>query len=115
MLMDTFPILPADAMAVSMLCRNSLTVRQVQLAQRGLRHLSPSWTVACCESCEADLFLDVSRAQPNGHDVSFIIHAQDDAVHVLRMTDDVDTTLGHFDGMAQAVRVVLEAIETDTA
>ena len=110
MLMDTFPILPADEMAVSMLCRNSLTVRQVQIAQRAIRHLGSSWTVECCESCEADLFLDISRARPNGRDVSFIVHARDDAVHVLCMTDDVDIKLGHFDDMAQAVRVVVETI-----
>ncbi len=113
MLMDTFPILPADEMAVSMLCRNSLTVRQVQIAQRAIRHLGPTWTVECCESCEADLFLDISSARPDGRNASFIVHARDDAVHVLRMTDDVDTALGQFDDMAQAIRVVIETIEAD--
>ena len=115
MLMDTFPILPADEMAVSMLCRNSLTVRQVQIAQRAVRHLGPSWTMECCESCEADLFLDISRARPDGPDVSFIVHSRDDAVHVLRMTDDIDTTLGHFDDMAQAIGAVVGTIEADRA
>ena len=115
MSMDAFPILLADEMAMSVLCRNSLTDHQVRVAQCALRRLDPTWSLEYCESCEADLFLDVSSVRPDGRCVSFIVHARDGAIHVLRMIDDDDTRLGRFDDMAQAVRVVVEAIEAGEA
>jgi len=110
MTMDAFPILLADEIALSTLCRNSLTDAQVRFAQAALRGLDPVWSLDCCESCEADLFLDLSSVRPDGRFVSFIIHARDGAIHVLRMVQDDHTRLGSFDDMAYAIQVVVDTI-----
>jgi hypothetical protein len=110
MSIDLCPVLLADAMTMSMPCENSLTDHQVRIAQAALRDLDPAWSLECCESCEADLFLDLTSVRPDGRCVSFIIHARGDAIDVLRMDDDDDSRLGSFDDMAQAVRGVVEAI-----
>jgi hypothetical protein len=112
MSVDAFPILLVDELAMSVFCRNSLTDAQVRAAQAALRGLDPAWSLDCCESCEADWFLDLSSVRPDGRVVSFIIHARDSAIHVLRMVDDDDhSRLGRFDDMAQAIGAVVEAIK----
>jgi hypothetical protein len=108
---DAFPISLADEPVLSMLCENSLTDAQVKAAQAALHDLDPGWVLDCSESCEADLFLDLSSVRPDGRVVSFIIHAGDGAIHVLRMVDDDQTRLGSFADMAQALRVVADAIK----
>ena len=108
---DAYPISLADEPALSMLCENSLTDAQVKAAQAVLHGLDPAWALDCRESCEADLFLDLSSMRANGQVVSFIIHARDGAIHVLRMVDDDHTSLGSFADMANAVRVVADAIK----
>jgi hypothetical protein len=111
MSVDAFPISLADEPALSVLCKNSLTDAQVKFAQAALYGLDPEWALDCCESCEADLFVDLSSVRPDGRVVSFIIHARAGAVHVLRMVDDDHTSLGSFADMAQAVRVVADGIK----
>jgi len=113
MSMDAFPILRADEAAISTLCRNSLTDAQVTFAQAALRCLDPTWSLDCCESCEADWFLDLSSTRPDGRDVSFIIHARDGAIDVLRMVDDDHSGLGRFADMAHAIGAVVAAIMTE--
>jgi len=108
---DAYPISLADEPTLSMLCENSLTDAQVKAAQAALHGLDSEWALDCCESCEADWFLDLSSVRPDGHVVSFIIHARDGAIHVLRMVDDDHTKLGSFAAMADAVRVVIDAIK----
>jgi len=110
MAVDAFPILLADELAMSVLCRDSLTDAQVRFAQAALRGIDPEWSLDCCESCEADWFLDLSSVRPDGRVVSFIIHARDGAIHVLRMLQDDHSRLGRFDDMAQAIGAVTEAI-----
>ena len=110
MSVDAFPISLADEPAMSMFCQNSLTDEQVKSAQAALLGLDPEWALDCCESCEADLFLDLSSVRPDGRVVSFIIHARDGVIHVFRMVDDDPTGLGSFADMAQAIRVVIDAI-----
>ncbi len=115
MSVDAFPILLADEAAMSVLCRNSLTDRQVRVAQAALRRRAPTWSVACCESCEADLFLDVSSVRADGRCVSFIIHARDGAIEVLRMVDDAHSRVGRFADVARAVGAVVAAIGAELA
>jgi hypothetical protein len=97
---------------MSVLCRNSLTDAQVRFAQAALRGLEPAWSLDCCESCEADWFLDLSSTRSDGRAVSFIIHARDGAVHVVGMVDDDHNRLGCFDDMAHAIGAVIAAIMT---
>ncbi len=113
MSMDAFPILRADEVAISTLCRNSLTEAQVKVAQATLRCLDPAWSLDCCESCQADWFLDLSSVRPDGCHVSFIIHARDGAIDVLRMLDDDHSHLGCFADMTRAIGAVIEAIMTE--
>jgi hypothetical protein len=110
MSVDVYPITLADTIAMSMLCQNSLTDHQVRFAQTVLRCLDPEWSLDCCETCEADLFLDLSSVRPDGRCISFILHARDGAIQVFRLVDDDDTSLGSFDTMKQAIGAVVEAI-----
>ncbi len=112
MSVDAYPISLTDDPALSMLCHNSLTDAQVKSAQAVLQGLDPAWALHCCESCEADLFLDLSSVRPDGHVVSFIFHARDGVIHVLRMVDDDHTELGSFADMAHAARVVAGEINS---
>jgi hypothetical protein len=109
MSVDGFPILLAEQVKASMPCQNSLTDDQVRFAQAALRHLGPDWTLDCQESCETDVFLDLCSVLPDGRHVSFIIHAQDGAIHVLRMRDDDHIRIGSFEDIAAAMRVVVAA------
>jgi hypothetical protein len=111
MSMDAFPILLTDEMAMSTLCQNSLTDAQIGFAQTALRCLSPLWSLDCCETCEADLFLDLWCARPDGGLLSFVFHACDGGVRVFSMEQDVPTPLGHFDDIAPAVHAVVATIE----
>lgn len=113
MSVDAFPIVPADEVALSTLCHNSLTDADVKLARTALQGLDPAWTLACCESCEADWFLDVSTARPLGRFDRFIVHSRDGAVHVFAMAGDDHVRLGGFAEMAQAARAVVAAIAAD--
>jgi hypothetical protein len=113
MSVDAFPIVPADEVALSTLCRNSLTDADVRLARAALQGLDPAWTMACRESCEADWFLDVSTARPLGRFDRFIIHARDGAVQVFAMAGDDHVRLGRFAGIAQAAGAVVAAIAAD--
>jgi hypothetical protein len=115
MSVDAFPIVPANEVALSVLCRNSLTDAEVKLARAALRGLDPAWSLECCESCEADWFLDLSSARPVGRFDRFIIHARDGAIHVLGMVEDDHVWLGCFADMAQAAQAALAAIAADTA
>ncbi|HET6240156.1 MAG TPA: hypothetical protein VFE41_35115 [Acetobacteraceae bacterium] len=115
MSVDAFPLMAADDITMSVLCRNSLTDQQAKLAQVALRCLDPEWSLDCYESCESDLFLDLSSVRPDGRCVSFIIHARDDAIQVFRMVNDDDTRVGTFDDMAPAVGAVIQAITTAPA
>jgi hypothetical protein len=87
MTVDAFPIVPADEVALSVLCRNSLTDAEVKLARAALRGLDPAWSLECCESCEGDWFLDLSSARPVGRFDRFIFHARDGAVHMFGMAE----------------------------
>jgi hypothetical protein len=115
MTMDAFPIVPADEVALSVLCRNSLTDAEVKVARAVLRGLDPAWSLECCESCEGDWFLDLSSARPVGRLDRFIIHARDGAVHVFGMAEDDPVRLGCFVDVAQAARAAVAAIAADTA
>jgi len=115
MSVDAFPILLADELAMSVLCRDSLTDAQVRFAQAALKGLDPAWSLDCYESCEADWFLDLSSVRPDGCVVSFIIHARDGAIHVLSMRQDDHSQLGSFEDMAHAVVVIIEAIRIRAA
>ena len=112
MSVDAFPLMLADDITMSVLCQNSLTDQQVKLAQVALGGLDPEWSLDCCESCESDLFLDLSAVRPDGRCVSFIIHARDGAIQVFRMVDDDETRVGTFDDRAPAVGAVIQAITT---
>ena len=112
---DAFPILRGDETALSVLCHNSLTDAEVKLARTALQGLDAAWSLECCESCEADWFLDLSSAQPAGRFDSYIIHARDGAIHVLGMNDDEHVRLGCFADMAQAACAVVAAIAADRA
>ena len=109
MSVDGFPILLAEQLRASMPCQHSLTGDQVRFAQAALAHLAPDWSLDCQESCETDVFLDLSSVLPGERHVSFIIHAQDGAIHVLHVLDDDHVRLGSFDDIAPAVRVVVAA------
>jgi hypothetical protein len=113
MSVHAFPMVPADEVALSTLCHNSLTDADVSLARAALQGLDPAWTLACCESCEADWFLDLSTARPLGQFDRFIIHARDAAVHVFAMAGDEYVRLGDFADMARAARAVVVAIAAD--
>jgi hypothetical protein len=110
MSVDACHIVLANETAISVPFQTSLTDEQVASAQAALRHLAPEWSLDCCVSCEADIFLDLSSTCADGRCVSFIIHAQDGAIHVYRMVDDDDAGLGSFEDMMQAVNAVIEAI-----
>jgi hypothetical protein len=113
MSMDALPLTLADDITMSVLCQNSLTDQQVKLAQVALGCLDSEWSLDCCESCESDLFLDLSSVRPDGRCVSFIIHARDGAIQVFRMVDDDDDArVGTFDDIAPAVGAVIQAITT---
>jgi hypothetical protein len=112
MSVDTFSIKLADEINMSALCQNSLIDQQVKFAQAALRCLDPGWSLDCCESCDSDLFLDLSSVRPDGRCASFIIHVQDSAIQVFRMVDDDDSRLGSFGDMATAVAAVMQAITT---
>lgn len=111
MSVDIFPILPADDIAMSIRHPNSLADRQVRYAQTALRCIGRAWSLDCCESFEGDWFLDLSSTRPDGRVVSFIIHACDGTVQVLKMVQDDHRRLGSFDDIAQAVAALLTAIE----
>jgi hypothetical protein len=110
-----FPIVLADEIALSVLCRNSLTDAEVRLARAALQDLAPAWSLECCESCEDDWFLDLSAAQPVGQFDRFIFHARDGAIHVFAMAGDDHVRLDRFVDMAQAARCVIAAIAADIA
>ena len=110
MSVDAFPIVPADAVALSVLCQNSLTDAEVKLARTALNGLDPAWSLECCESCEGDWFLDLSSARPAGRFDSFIFHARDGAIHLFAMAEDNHVPLGCFADMARAARAALAAI-----
>lgn len=110
MSVDAFPILPADTTALSTLCQNSLTDAQVQFAEAALRNVGPKWSLDCCESCDADWFLDLSSMRPDGRAVSIIIHARNRAIEVFQVIDDDHVKLGCFDDIAHAIPAVLAAI-----
>jgi hypothetical protein len=110
MSMDAFPILLADEVAMSTLCRNSLTGAQVNFAEAALRHLAPTWSLDCHESCDADLFLDLCTTLPNGALLSFIVCARDGAIQVFEMHQDDTTGVGSFACISQAVYAVIGAI-----
>lgn len=110
MSVDAFPIMLADGIIASALCQNSLTDQQAKFAQAALRCLDPEWSLDCCESCESDLFLDLSSVRPDGRCVSFVIHARNGAIQVLRLVDDDEASLGSFDDMAPAIGAVMQAI-----
>jgi hypothetical protein len=111
MSVDAFPIVLADQVVASMPCQNSLTDEQIRVARTALRHLAPTWSLECLESCEADLFLDLCATHSDGTCVSYIIHAEAGALHVLRMFGDDDLRLGQFDDIAAALQAVIAAIE----
>ncbi len=113
MSVDAFPIRLADAVALSVLCQNSLTDAEVRQARAALHDLDAAWSLECCESCESDWFLDLSAACPAGRFDRFVIHAQDGAIRVFAMAGDDPTPLGGFADMAQAARAVVAAIEAD--
>lgn len=115
MSVDAFPISLADEVALSVLCQNSLTDAEVKLARTALKNLDPAWSLECCESCDGDWFLDLSSSRPPRRFDSFIIHAQDGAIHVFAMAEDDQVPLGRFADMAQAARAALAAIAADTA
>jgi len=110
MSVDTVSIMLADDVNMSILCQNSLTDQQAKYAQAELRSLDPEWSLDCCESCESELFLDLSSVRPDGLSISYIIHARDGAIQVFRMVDDDGTSFGTFDDMALAVAAVIQAI-----
>ena len=85
MSVDAFPIRLADAVALSVLCQNSLTDAEVRQARAALHDLDAAWSLECCESCESDWFLDLSAACPAGRFDRFVIHAQDGAIRVFAM------------------------------
>jgi len=115
MSVDAFPILLADELAMSVLCLDSLTDSQVRFAQVALRRLDPAWSLDCCETCEADWFLDLSSVLPDGRVASFIIHARDGAIYVLSMLQDEHSRLGSFDDVTQAVVAIIETIRIRAA
>ena len=110
MSVDAFPIVPADEVALSVLCQNSLTDAEVKLARAALRGLDPAWSLECCESCEGDWFLDLSSARPVGRFDRFIFHARDGAVHMFGMAEDEHVRLGCFADVVQAARAAVAAI-----
>jgi len=110
MSVDTLQILLADVPEMSMLCSNSLTHEQAMSARAALLDLHPEWSAECCETCEADLFLDLSSVRPDGRVVSFIIHACDGRIDVVRMIEDDGTRLGSYADIAQAVCDVIQAV-----
>ena len=113
MSVDAFPIMPANVVALSKLCHNSLTDADVRLARAALRGLGPAWSLMCCESCEADWFLEVSTDRPPGRFDRFIIHARDGAIRVFAMAGDDHIGLGCFADVTRAARAVVAAIATD--
>jgi hypothetical protein len=115
MSVDAFPIVAAEQILASMPCQTSLTDEQVRVARAALRHLAPTWSLECLESCEADLFLDLGTINQDGTCVSYIIHAEAGALHVLRMVGDDDARLGRFDDFGAALRAVIAAIEKNPA
>ena len=110
MSVDAFPVSLAEQTMLSVLCQNSLTDAEVKAARAALRSLDPAWTLECCESCESDLFLDLSTTRPAGRYDRYVLHARNGAICVFAMADDAYAPFGEFSDITQAARAVAEAI-----